>query len=59
MDVNQLEPLYSLKETTSHHNGNNLWVNIFQSEITIEICSNGLIRAMGKFLLIKNRVEPH
>ena len=30
-----------------------IWVNFFQTELTVEICSKSLVRAMGKVLLIK------
>ena len=30
-----------------------IWVIFFQTEFMIEICSKSLVRAIGKFLLIK------
>ena len=50
-----------LKESTRHHS-DHIWLNIVQTEITMEICVRGLIRAMSSILLMKvgyNLIKVH
>ena len=39
-----------------------IWVNFFQTELMVEICSKSLVRAIGKVLLInlaRTQIETH
>ena len=35
-----------------------IWVNFFQTELMVEICSRSLVRAIGKVLLMKFSRTP-